>query len=381
MDGDGQQQDLGPDEEDDAPEPRRGSDVEALQVRLQLLEEQLALVTQSRNERSSSKRRRPESASSSTGEGDAAATPQRVFDPDEYMDIDPPYIDPKTLQQHMMIERMRKPAEPKEYNGGNVAECREFIRSVEGVFRMQPHIYYTQNEKFQYAEMRIKGRVATNWVTQERYTRHAMRWVRLKEWLLNQVQDPNNRSVSFMIRLFNHKQRDTQRVEDFATYLETAEQEVQMEGLTETQRMCLLIAGLQPALRERLMDQHAIPYTRAELLPLLSRLEANLRKGAYGTQTGTRRSGGSPPGARAGDSRDASRIKTPIPVRNNDTRGSTTASGGSGSAGAATQSGSGGDGVATSANRIPLAQVTCYNCGGKGHYSPSCPHPRKNARP
>ena len=51
-----------------------------------------------------------------------------------------------------------------------------------------------------------------------------------------------------------------------------------MPALDESQMMHLLIAGVTPALQEKLLEQQVIPYTRAELLPLLSRLDAGLKR-------------------------------------------------------------------------------------------------------
>lgn len=298
---------------------------------------------------SSKRRRRDRSSSSSRSSSNSDENP----DDPAYLDQEAPKISSRRRDRHMKLEKVYRPAEPKEYSGGNISITREFIRRCEGVFTMQPHVYYYQRDKFNYARSRLTGRVETSWNTQERnIDPAALLWTTLKTWLLDQVQDPNNRSITFMIKLFNHKQRNMQSVDDFATYLEDAEQEVQMEPFTETQRMCLLIAGLAMPLREKLLEQQVIPYTRAELLPLLSRLEQNLNRTNYHRSRMTRRS---PPAAQQ-------ETKVVVTRPGNDVAPTVSLPR---------------TGPATGVNRIPFG--SCFTCGKAGHYSRFCP--TKNSRP
>ena len=317
------------------------------------------------------KRTRDSAELSESSRSSGAATSEG--DDDEYhLNSESPTIDTKQRVRLMQIEKIYRPAEPKEYSGGNVSETREFIRRCEGVFITQPHIYYYQKDKYMFARTRLAGRVATNWHTHEKNLesrRHT--WVVLKEWLLDQVQDPNNRSISFLLRLYNHKQRDYQRVEDYATYLENAEQEIQMEPLTETQRMGLLIAGLTPPLREKLLDQQSIPYTRAELLPLLSRLEANLRRGGPNRPTvKLPRTDGDTiaPGATTVAERTqiTETRKQLLPMRERPQEPSPRPR----------------PTWVSQANRTEPrgpGEIICFNCNERGHISRHCP--RKNSRP
>lgn len=311
------------------------------------------------------KRRRPESDEQESEE-ELMATPGIGL---TYLEEEAPRISNRIKAAYMNQEKTFRPAEPKEYNGGSIADAREFIRRCEGVFTMQPHIYWFQYDKYQYARTRLAGRVANNWETQVQHLLpQELTWVTLKTWLVDQVQDPNNRSITYLIRLFNHKQRDHQRVDDYATYLENAVREVEMEPLTETQAMCLLIAGVKEELRNKLLEQQNIPYSRTELLPLLTRLENGMR---------TRNAGSERRAERAPRRELAAAPPRKIETHKVETTGTRLPERPAWAATAARQR----PGFLTHPNTTPNQGVSrpgaCFNCNEFGHFSRECKKPKK----
>lgn len=265
-------------------------EIENLNLRLQLPQAQLELEKRKKrtaDDASLSSRR----SSGSSGDNAAASLPRpdtpevsetprqrSTIDAKEYLLLEPPYIDPKERAIRSRQEKNFSPQEPRDYAGGSVGAAHAFIRSCETVFRTQPYIYYYQHDKYMYAVSRFRGPVLNNWPAKERQLSDGEQtWITLRRWILDREQDPHNRSITYALRLFNDKMAEGQKVETYVTHLENSEMEVEMEELTESQKCCLLIAGVTPALRNKLLEQQHIPFKRTELVPLLTRLETGLR--------------------------------------------------------------------------------------------------------
>lgn len=265
-------------------------EVENLSLRVQLLEAKLELEKQKKrtaDDASLSSRRSTDSSgddavpppiSPDTRDASETLRQRSAIDADEYLLLEPPYIEPKERAIRSRQEKNFSPQEPRDYVGGSVGAAHAFIRSCETVFRTQPYIYYYQRDKYMYAVSRFRGPVLNNWPAKERQLSDGgQTWITLRRWILDREQDPHNRSITYALRLFNDKMAEGQKVETYVTHLENAEMEVEMEELTESQKCCLLIAGVTPALRNKLLEQQHIPFKRTELVPLLTRLETGLR--------------------------------------------------------------------------------------------------------
>lgn len=188
-------------------------------------------------------------------------------------DTDPPEIDFQERLQKMEFEKMKQPMEPGEYTSGSFSDAKAFIRSCEGVFKMQPHVYYTQAERYSYAASRLRGAAAAGWESHlHSHGPEVERWARFKRWLLDSLRDPADAAF----KLFRSPQRPRQRVAQYAAFLETMEHDSQMPPFTEDQRIQLLISGLTPTLKDKLWNQPTIPNKRDELISLLTRLEDSI---------------------------------------------------------------------------------------------------------
>ena len=149
------------------------------------------------------------------------------------------------------------------------------------------------------------------------------------------------------------KQRENQNARTFLTYLETLE--TQMTPYTEDQKLYHYFSRLRKDLRLAITDHNLIPATRRELCSLASQLERNLI---------------------AKKSRPLiERVIGPKKQeKRKDSASKTQKQGGSRRRGPSTTTA--GTSAARTANK-DLSQITCYNCDKKGHYSTTCPAPKK----
>lgn len=155
---------------------------------------------------------------------------------------------------------------------------------------MQPHVYYTPEERCRYASSRLQGLAQTNWKSRRRsHGLEVARWVPFKRWLLNDLRDPDNGSADAAYKLFRSSQKSNQRVGQYAAFLETIEHDVNMRPLFEDQRIQLLITGLTPALNDKLKSQPTIPNKMNELVSLLNRLEESIPKTDADRERGPRK--------------------------------------------------------------------------------------------
>ncbi|KAF2159422.1 hypothetical protein M409DRAFT_60773 [Zasmidium cellare ATCC 36951] len=93
-----------------------------------------------------------------------------------------------------------------------------------------------------------------------------------KDFVRDAVGDPVNRMLSVTLEYDKIRQREGQTVQQFATELDTLED--QLGDYSEPQRVRHLLAKLQPALRPAIVKYHEIPKTRQELVTLATRIES-----------------------------------------------------------------------------------------------------------
>ena len=98
-------------------------------------------------------------------------------------------------------------------------------------------------------------------------------WEEFVEFLRDQVSDPVNRMLTAVQKYHDAKQGPKQRVQEFVSYLERLEAE--LDPFTETQRYQNLLAKLDPELRRRITDTLLVPTDRLGLIRLACRIEEN----------------------------------------------------------------------------------------------------------
>lgn len=237
------------------------------------------------------------------------------------------------------VKRTLRPKDPAEYRGKSLREHREFVRSCETAFCLVPQDFYNDRDKVLWSMQYLKGDIRDLWYTHYERTYSALEsptWSYFKNYLLDLLSDPVNRSLEAAMSHAAAEQRKDQTVRAFAGYLEILED--QLPPYTEEQRVQHLFSKLRPEIQRAITNYHQIPATREDLVALGSTLERNLRA-AFMTQ---------PP--RSQNTRKTlgretqHRGQTPKPQnKQNDT-----------------------------------SEITCYNCNKKGHYATKCLEPKTN---
>ena len=182
--------------------------------------------------------------------------------------------------ESIRVKRTLKPKDPTEYKGRNLKEHREFFRSCETAFRLLPQEFHLDSDKVTWAMQYLGGDSRELWYTHYERNFEArgaeMTWVYFKQYMLDLLSDPINRSLEAATAHAQAMQRKDQTVRSFATYLEVLED--QLTPYTETQRVQHLFSKLKPELQRAITNYHQIPATREDLIALGSTLERNLRR-------------------------------------------------------------------------------------------------------
>lgn len=178
-------------------------------------------------------------------------------------------------KSHIDIEKAFRVAEPEAYGSSpSLVKAQAFIQQCERVYRTHPYTYFHQYERVQYAAGRLRAHVGNNWESMEtRLEREEMTWPMFKAWLLDQILDPENRSMQMAYQAFRHTQRSNQTIHDYITHIEDAFREADVSPLPERTFLTLIKTGLKDSLKSKLNVQPTIPDNRRDLVALCTRLD------------------------------------------------------------------------------------------------------------
>ncbi|OAL02352.1 hypothetical protein IQ06DRAFT_176790, partial [Phaeosphaeriaceae sp. SRC1lsM3a] len=123
-----------------------------------------------------------------------------------------------------------KPKSPPEYRGKNLKEHREFCRSCEVAFRLLPEEFTIDDDKVIWAMQYLGGDPRELWYAHYEHSFEALgttpSWTYFKQYLLDLLADPINRSLDAATAHAQALQRKDQPVRSFATYLEVIEEQL-----------------------------------------------------------------------------------------------------------------------------------------------------------
>jgi ribosomal 50S subunit-associated protein YjgA (DUF615 family) len=178
------------------------------------------------------------------------------------------------------VKRTLRPKDPSEYRGKNLKEHREFFRSCEVAFRLLPQELCLDSDRVIWAMQYLGGDPRELWYTHHKRNFEARgttpTWGYFKQYMLDLLSDPINRSLEAATAHAQAMQRKDQTVRSFATYLDVLED--QLTPYTEIQRVQHLFSKLRPELQRAITNYHQVPATREDLIALGSTLERNLRQ-------------------------------------------------------------------------------------------------------
>lgn len=168
-----------------------------------------------------------------------------------------------------------RPQPPPPYHGKNLRELQDFVRTCDMIFQGARRRYRTDRQKIAMALPFVKGETgyAYDREKERRGNDDAPTWEEFVNFLRDQVSDPVNRMLTAVQKYHDAKQGPVQRVQEFVSYLERLEAE--LDPFTETQRYQNLLAKINPDLRRRITDTLLVPTDRLGLIRLACRIEEN----------------------------------------------------------------------------------------------------------
>lgn len=237
-------------------------------------------------------------------------------------------------------KRTLRPKDPPEYRGKNLKEHREFARSCETAFKLLPQEFSLDGNRVTWAMQYLQGDPRELWYTHQERNFEASgttpTWAYFKQYLLDLLSDPINRSLEAATAHAQAMQRKDQTVRAFATYLDVLED--QLTPYTEEQRVQHLFAKLKPELQRAITNYHQVPATREDLIALGSTLERNLRRAPPAQETRTHGTNSTHSSHKGKPREHFPKAKTSEPTRKSNDKSS----------------------------------ITCYKCNKVGHYANEC---------
>lgn len=261
------------------------------------------------------------------------------------------------------------------FQGKNLREAQAFVAGADRRFRIDAGSQYTTDQsKIDYCVLAFGPAPAAKWERHER--REGLgntTWKEFKDWMMDSIIDPSNRTFDAITSYNMAKQGETQSAEDFAAYLDTLELELRIDN--EELRRNNLYAKLREEVQRDILQRDDVPRTRQGMLSLATRIENTHR--LTDRRPTRRRDDG-----HARTDRKEPGLGASVPMRpggsgrleDAPTRGPATSPNRTLPRGKADRRGNGCHGCNSTEHRLAQCpEAVCYNCNRKGHISPDCP--------
>ncbi|ELR07081.1 hypothetical protein GMDG_08258, partial [Pseudogymnoascus destructans 20631-21] len=145
------------------------------------------------------------------------------------------------------------------FQGKSLREAQVFAAGADRRFRIDARSQYpTDQNKIDYCVLAFGPTPAAKWERHER--REGLgntTWAEFKEWIMDSIIDPSNRTFDAITSYNEAKQGETQSAEDFAAHLDTLELELQIED--EELRKNTLYAKLREEVRREILHSDQTP--------------------------------------------------------------------------------------------------------------------------
>lgn len=234
-----------------------------------------------------------------------------------------------------------QPEKLREYWGNSIREHREWFQSAENAFRLAPRKFRKDSTRIAWSVQSLRGTPATSWFNVvDKMDESKQSWRGLKEFLLNLIEDPENRELDAAQAYADARQRPGQSVQQFNQYLISLESQLD-SNYSEAQRRVHLWTKLAPDIRQQITNYQQIPKTRDGIVQLATRIENN-RKRQASPHPEVRRS------RQRRDSAERDRSQAPWRQSGSDSQSSRDTSG------------------------LKKPEASCFFCGIRGHLKADC---------
>jgi hypothetical protein len=158
------------------------------------------------------------------------------------------------------------------YYGRSTKEHADFTRSAELAFRVAPRRFSTDSSRVAYVLQYLSSEIADTWLHHEKSMEGNASWEYLSDYLLNLIEDPENRDITIRLRFNRAMQQPGQSAMSFHTYL--ASLEAQMSPKPTKTSAADFLTRLRPELREAIRELGELPITRDAMLQKAIRVES-----------------------------------------------------------------------------------------------------------
>ena len=239
-----------------------------------------------------------------------------------------------------------RPAKLSEYFGKTIREHRDWMEECDTVFRQAHRYFKTDKDRILYAMLALRGSPRQLWGSYEKAHRLEQEhhtWEFFSGFLIDLIQNPINRQIRTSQEIQDSYQRNNQSARKFDQYLKNLED--QLPPMDEFHQGSIFLTKLRPNLRKAVLMTIPVPQKRSELVDLADRLEdVDADK--------PMKDDSRPPRSReAGETQSGNKNK---------------------------DKSKGKDAGDSHGNRTDKADITCYNCGERGHIRTNCTNPTAN---